>query len=42
MSINEILNDYPNCRYFNEQWHMLAQKGDTDSIVNIGTDFARC
>jgi len=41
MSINEVINDYPNCLYYNEQWHKLAQKGDTDSIVNIGTDFAR-
>ena len=42
MNINEVINDYPNCLYYNEQWHKLAHKGDTDSIVNIGTDFARC
>lgn len=42
MSINEVINDYPNCLYYNEQWHKLAQNGDVDSIVNIGTDFARC
>lgn len=42
MSINEVINVYPNCLYYNEQWHKLAQKGDTNSIVNIGTDFARC
>lgn len=41
MNINEVINDYPNCPYYNEQWHKLAQKGDADSIVNMGTDFAR-
>ena len=41
MNISEVINDYPNCPYYNEQWHKLAQKGDADSIVNMGTDFAR-
>lgn len=42
MDIDEAINEYPNCLYYNKQWHMLAQNGDIDSIVNIGTDFARC
>lgn len=42
MTIDEAINEYPNCLYYNKQWHMLAQNGDIDSIVNIGTDFFRC
>ena len=42
MNIDEAINEYPNCLYYNKQWHVLAQNGDIDSIVNIGTDFARC
>ena len=26
MNINEVINDYPNCLYYNEQWHKLAPK----------------
>ena len=42
MNIDEAINEYPNCLYYNKQWHVLAQNGDINSIVNIGTDFARC
>lgn len=42
MNIDEVIKDYPNCLHYNIQWHKLAQKGDIESIVNIGTDFARC
>ena len=41
MNINEAIKNYPNCLYYNKQWHLLAITGDIDSIVNIGTDFAR-
>ncbi len=41
MLIDEILNNYPHCQYYNEQWYLLAMKNDIESIVNIGTDFAR-
>lgn len=41
MSIQEALINYPKSLFYNKQRHMLAQDGDIDSIVNIGTDFAR-
>ena len=41
MSIQEVLVNYHNSLYYNQEWHRLAIKGDIDSIVNIGTDFAR-
>lgn len=41
MSIQEALANYHNSLYYNQEWHRLAIKGDIDSIVNIGTDFAR-
>lgn len=41
MSIEDVLNEYHNSLYYNEQWLKLALNGDVDSIVNIGTDFAR-
>ena len=41
MSIEEVLKEYTNCLFYNEQWHKLAQNNDIDSIVNIGADFAR-
>ena len=41
MSIQEALSNYHNSLYYNEEWHRLAIKGDIESIVNIGTDFAR-
>ncbi len=41
MSIQEALSNYHNSLYYNEEWHKLAMDGDVDSIVNIGTDFAR-
>ena len=41
MSIQEALVNYHNSLYYNNEWHRLAIKGDIDSIVNVGTDFAR-
>ena len=41
MSIQEALSNYHNSLYYNQEWYRLAIKGDIDSIVNIGTDFAR-
>lgn len=41
MSLQEVLSYYHNKLYYNKQWHILAQEGDIDSIVNIGADFAR-
>lgn len=41
MSLQEALSNYHNSLYYNEEWHRLAIDGDVDSIVNIGTDFAR-
>lgn len=41
MSIQEALSNYHNSLYYNKEWHRLAIDGDVDSIVNIGTDFAR-
>ena len=41
MSIQEALSNYHNSLFYNEEWHRLAIEGDIDSIVNIGTDFAR-
>ncbi len=41
MSIQEALANYHNSLYYNKEWHRLAIDGDIDSIVNIGTDFAR-
>ena len=41
MSIQEALANYHNSLYYNKGWHRLAIDGDIDSIVNIGTDFAR-
>ena len=41
MSIQEALSNYHNSLYYNNQWHKLAIDGDVDSIINIGTDFAR-
>ena len=41
MSIQEALANYHNSLYYNQEWHRLAIKGDIDSIVNIGKDFAR-
>lgn len=42
MNLDNALNEYPNCLYYNKRWHILAQNGDIDCIVNIGSDFARC
>ena len=41
MNIQEALANYHNSLYYNKEWHRLAFDGDIDSIVNIGTDFAR-
>ena len=41
MSLEDALLNYHNSPYYNKQLHVLAQDGDVDSIVNIGTDFAR-
>lgn len=41
MSIQEALSNYHNIMYYNKEWHRRAIDGDVDSIVNIGTDFAR-
>ena len=41
MSIQEVLSNYHNSLYYNEEWQKLAMNGDVNSIVNIGTDFAR-
>ena len=41
MSIQEALSNYHNSLYYNGEWHRLAIEGDIDSIVNVGTDFAR-
>ena len=40
MSVQEALTNYPNSLFYNKQRHMMAQDGDIDSIVNIGTYFA--
>ena len=41
MSIQEALSNYHNSLYYNKEWHKKAIDGDVDTIVNIGTDFAR-
>lgn len=41
MSIQEALLNYHNSLFYNEEWYRLAIDGDIESIVNIGTDFAR-
>lgn len=41
MSIEDVLKEYTNCMFYNDQWYRLAQNNDIDSIVNIGVDFER-